>query len=108
MEIQASCKKRVEASFDAIMVAVPNGGKRSRWAAAQAKREGMRKGFPDTVIIGGLRNRGKVAFVEFKASSSLSTEQRDLLTTLHEAGHQCGVFRSQDTLADKLVDWGWL
>lgn len=107
LAIQASCKMRVEAQFDAIFCAIPNGGKRSRYAQAQIKREGVLKGMTDAVILGGKKNRGKVAFCEFKAGSGLSMEQGILLADLAAAGHDVGVFRSQDTLAEWLIAKGW-
>lgn len=106
--IQAACKLKVESEFDAWFVAVPNG----TWtpsikARVRAKREGASKGFPDALIVGHGRNAGKIAFVEIKAGSSLSHSQKDWLTELHKNGFQCGMFRSEITLANKLTEWGW-
>jgi hypothetical protein len=105
--IQASCKLRVEMQFDATFMAIPNGGKRGWHGQRQIKREGVVKGAPDAIIIGGMKNPGKVAFVEMKARSALSDEQGILLADMAMAGHDVGVFRSQDTLADWLVLKGW-
>lgn len=107
LAIQAACKMRVEEQFDAIFMAIPNGGKRGYVAQRQIKREGVVKGAPDAVIIGGPKNAGKVAFVEIKAGSRLSEEQSLLLADLAEARHDVGVFRSQDTLAHWLISKGW-
>jgi hypothetical protein len=46
--------------------AVPNGGKRSQWAAMKAKREGMKAGVLDLVCTWP----GGVAFLEFKDGTS--------------------------------------
>lgn len=92
--------------------AVPNGQKRTRWQQQRAKAEGMSSGFPD-LIVTGPSNWGLgimhplVAFIEVKASAPMSPEQRDWLDFLHNAGHCCGVFRSDQTLADKLREWGF-
>jgi len=105
--IQAACKMRVETEFDCMFAAIPNGGKRGFYGQRLVKQEGVKKGMVDAVIIGGMKNSGKVAFVEFKAGSSLSEEQGILLADMARAGHDVGVFRSQDTLADWLRSKGW-
>jgi hypothetical protein len=105
--IQASCKSRVERQFDCIFASIPNGGKRSFYGQRLLKQEGVKKGFPDAVIVGGMNNPGRVAFCEFKAGTSLSLEQGILLADMANAGHDVGVFRSQDTLADWLISKGW-
>jgi hypothetical protein len=109
ISIQAACKLRVETEFKAIFASVPNGTFiASKAGRGKAKREGLAKGFPDAVIVGTGKNAGKIAFAEFKARRQLSLEQREILTALHENKHDVGVFRSQDTLAAKLREWGWL
>jgi hypothetical protein len=105
--IQASCKMRVETQFGAMFIAIPNGGKRGFHGQRLIKQEGVKKGAPDAIIIGLRPNDGKVVFAEFKAGTSLSKEQYILLDDLSRAGHCCGVFRSQDTLAAKMTEWGW-
>lgn len=106
--IQASCKKRVENEFDAYFVAIPNGTYIATKAGrGKVRHEGLSKGFPDAIIIGVRRNAGKTAFAEIKARAALSNEQDGWLTGLAKHGHHCGVFRSQDTLAAKLREWGW-
>jgi len=106
--IQASCRKRVERTFRARMVAVPNGTFIASMAGrGKAQREGLSKGFPDCIIIGEGPNAGKIAFAEIKAAGSLSVEQDGWLTTLTMNGHQAGCFRSQDTLAQFLSERCW-
>lgn len=105
--IQKQCRDAVAKCFDAETWAIPNGGKRTRWAATRAKIEGLHTGAPDLLIVGGKRNAGRVAFIEVKARQSLGTEQKDTLLMLHRSGHDCGVFRSAHTLVMKLKDWGW-
>jgi hypothetical protein len=94
-----------------IAFAVPNAAKRSQWAAAHAKREGMLKGAADLVITspGNVDNEyyPLVAFIEAKATTSLTPEQLAFLNAMHKMGHYCGVFRSDQTLVDKLKEWGF-
>jgi hypothetical protein len=106
--IQASCKMRVETQFDCVFVAIPNGGKRGFYGQRLIKKEGVKKGMVDAVIIGGPKNPGKVAFCEFKAGTGLRTDQAVLLAYLAAAGHDVGVFRSQETLAKWMAERGWL
>lgn len=108
VSIQASCKMRVESAFQAMFVAVPNGKHTtSVFARRQVKREGLKKGFPDAIIVGHGPNKGRVAFAEIKARGSLSLDQQAVLEHLQRNGHQVGLFRSQDTLDAKLREWGW-
>jgi hypothetical protein len=102
--IQKSCRDRVARQFPGcVVVAVPNAGKRSRWAAGRVRAEGLSKGFPDMMVLAP----GRIAFVEVKAKGALDAEQHDWLEALHGWGHPCGVFRSQDSLAAKLTEWGF-
>lgn len=86
--------------FPAVNIfAVPNGGKRTQWAAMKAKREGMKSGALDLVATW---NRG-VAFLEFKDGSDMpSPNQREQLNTLYRQGHHCGVFRQEQSALDFL------
>jgi hypothetical protein len=95
-----------------IAFAVPNAAKRSRWAAAHAKREGLLKGAPDLVVMGPSNmSLGEFAplsaFIEVKAKSSLTPEQLAFHEAAIKMGHYCGVFRSDQTLIDKLKEWGF-
>lgn len=105
--IQASCKLRVETRFAAMFVAVPNGGKREFYGQRLIKKEGVKKGFPDAIIIGHGANAGKIAFAEIKARGSMSLEQHALLDHMHRNGHDVGLFRSQDTIEAWLRSKGW-
>lgn len=74
------------------IVAIPNAAKRSQWAAAKAKREGMRAGALDLFCTW---SRG-VAFLEFKDGVKMPDEnQRDRLNLYVRQGHHCGVFRQE-------------
>ena len=76
------------------VVGIPNAGKRSQWAAAQAKREGLVKGFPDVICL--WRDRG-IAMIEFKtAHGKLSIDQEEWLDRLNLMGFPATVARSAD------------
>lgn len=104
LNIQKSMRERIAKQFPACRwVAIPNGTYTASVAArGRAKAEGAAKGFPDAMIIG----LGKIAFVEVKAQTPLKTEQDEWLSWLAGQYH-CGVFRHQDTLAAKLLEWGF-
>lgn len=96
LQIQSALRKAVRKVAPQVrLVAVPNGGQRTAWAAMQAKREGLAKGFVDLLA---LAPEGKIAFLEMKArDGSLSEDQLDWLGRLHGMGHHVGVFRSVRT-----------
>jgi hypothetical protein len=86
------------------LVAIPNGGKRSQWAAMQAKREGLATGFPDMMALAP----GKVAFLEFKSDKGrLNDNQSEWLDRLKGMGWPCGVFRDADVAVEFLRDNGF-
>lgn len=106
IQIQTLFRNRARIMCPAVrLVAVPNGGKRSQWAAGQAKREGMAKGFCDLIA---LAPGGKVAFLEIKsASGRVSESQREWLDLLTEFGFPCGVFRDADSAIEFLRAQGF-
>lgn len=80
--------------------AVPNGGKRSQWAAMKAKREGMRAGVLDLVCTWP---GGGVAFVEFKNGTDMpDANQRERLNLYMRQNHHCGVFRQEKSALEFL------
>lgn len=113
--VQKACLDMIAKVFPKTRVAaVPNGQKRTRWQQMQAKREGMSAGFPDLVVVGSKfpdSDRSDlfplVAFCEIKALAPMTAEQKDWLMFLMECGHNCGVFRSPETLMFKLKEWGF-
>lgn len=89
------------------LVATPNAGKRTAWAAMKAKAEGMAAGWPDVTVLWsngmGVNPVPGIAFLELKArDGSLSVPQIDTLNFLHNAGFPCGCFRSVDTAIEFL------
>jgi hypothetical protein len=106
--IQAQIKICLPSIVDCNVSAVPNG----TWTPSHAarnrqKREGATKGYPDIIIDGIGKNRGKVFRAEIKARGGLSLEQYGMLSLLWDNGHKCGVFRSIDTLVDAMQKEGW-
>lgn len=86
------------------IIGVPNAAKRSQWAARQALREGMAKGFPDLIALAP----GKIAFLEMKAAKGrLSIDQEEWLERLSEMGFPCGVFRDPDDALRFLREHGF-
>jgi len=101
ISIQVRIRKAIKARLrDCEFVAVPNGTQRTAWTALNAKREGMKSGFPDGMILWP----GGVAFAEVKArSGALSDNQIDWLNRLTRMGHKAGCFRSVETCLAWLV-----
>lgn len=93
LAIQSRFRSRMKMLAPKVrLVAVPNGGQRTAWAAMKAKQEGMSAGFWDLIA---LAPDGKVAFVEFKAKDGrLSEAQADWGCWMHQAGFPCGVFNN--------------
>lgn len=84
--------------------AVPNGGKRSQWAAMKAKREGMRAGVLDLVCTWP---GGGVAFIEWKDGTSMpDANQRERLNLYMRQNHHCGVFRQEKSALEFLRGCG--
>lgn len=102
--IQSRLRSRLRNIAPSVrLVAIPNAGKRTAWAAMQAKREGLAKGFPDLLALW----EGGCAFLEIKArAGSLDVEQIAWLNWLHNAGNAVGVFRSVDTAIAFLKEQG--
>jgi hypothetical protein len=72
--------------------AVPNGGKRTQWAAAKAKREGMIAGEPDVSIAWADHPTVRI---EFKNGSDMPRQnQIDALNWYHRRGHPVAVCRT--------------
>lgn len=85
------------------IVAIPNAAKRTRWAANQAKREGISAGFPDVMCLWN----GRVAFIEFKtAKGQLSDNQKDWHERLNDLGLPVTVSRDPDHALEFLREQG--
>lgn len=120
--IQKACRDMIARVFPKTKVAaVPNGTHiRSMAGRMKAKREGLSAGFPDLILVGPERGVQVphpagwteqriplVAFPEIKALTPLTDEQKEWLMFLMECGHNCGVFRSPETLMFKMREWGF-
>lgn len=95
IEIQTGFRNQMRILAPHVMlVAIPNAGKRTQWAARQVKREGMVTGFPDMMAL----HDGRAAFLEFKArTGTVSDAQIECLNRLAARDFAVGVFRSADT-----------
>lgn len=79
------------------LVAVPNGGQRHIAVASKLKAEGVRKGFPDLML---LKRSGDYSglFIEMKRikGGALKPEQADWLQWLSEQGFKTAVCKGAD------------
>lgn len=83
---------------------VPNGGKRDKVQAARLKADGVKAGWPDLTIAGPGR---WCAFIEVKDGTGVcSDKQREILASLANEGHYCGVFRTDLALYNFMIDMG--
>jgi hypothetical protein len=81
----------------ALLVAIPNAGKRSAWEARQRAREGLVKGFPDMLVMFNGRTLG----LEFKSGTGQPSDaQIETLNKMHRLGFPVGIFRSAETALD--------
>lgn len=105
IEVQTLFRSRAKILCPRVrIVAVPNGGKRTQWAAMRAIKEGLSKGFPDVIAIAP----GKIAFLEFKAAKGrVSIDQGEWLDLLHAYGFPVGVFRDADAAIEFLREQGF-
>jgi hypothetical protein len=82
--------------------AVPNAAKRTQWAAAKVKREGLYTGWPDTGACWVSNISGGVAWIEFKnGTNTPDADQIDTLNWLHRRGHPVAVCRT----AQGALEW---
>lgn len=89
--------------------AVPNAGKRTRWEQYKRTREGMKAGALDLVCTWKPTRPGDrgVAFPEFKNGTEMpNQDQSDRLNLYVRQGHNCGVFRQEDSAIAALRRWG--
>jgi len=77
----------------AFFFAVPNGGKRGKIEAANLKRQGVRAGVPDIIII----HHGKAYGLELKSpKGTISDSQEEVFPLLRAAGMPIEIIRSLD------------
>jgi len=82
---------------------VPNGGRRDAKTGARLKREGVKAGVADFVIV---MQGGVCAMIELKtAKGRLSKAQKDLQDWAGEHGLPYAVCRSVEEVADMLRAW---
>lgn len=82
---------------------VPNGGRRDARTGARLKREGVKAGAPDWVL---LRQGGACGLIELKTESgNLSGVQREWRDWCGENGVPYAICRSVSDVQSVLVDW---
>jgi hypothetical protein len=90
---------------DVLIVAVPNGGLRSKAEAARLKWTGVLAGIPDLAIVAP---GGRVSFVETKAETGqLSPEQRAIRDALTALGTPPAICRSIEEARSAFAAWGF-
>lgn len=84
--------------------AVPNGGNRSAVTGAILKREGVKAGVADIIV---MRNPGLCALIEVKtAKGSLSNSQKAFRDWCAANGFPYAVVRGIGDVQAALLDWG--
>lgn len=87
-----------------LWFAVPNGGQRHPGAGFNLKRQGMRRGIPDLVVVPKV---GPVCFIELKSEDGrVSEEQEAWLEKLPLFGCSVAVCRSLDEVRQFLFETG--
>ena len=93
---------------------VPNGAHLAGDRIARAKqmaalkRDGLRVGFPDLILIDRTAIR-RIGFVEVKRELGgvVSDEQMDWSAILRDLGFPYALLRQPEELIDTLREWGW-
>lgn len=75
-----------------VLFAIPNGGIRNVVVAKKLKKEGVRSGVPD-LFLAVPKNPYAGLFIEMKRAKGgkLSLYQKDMITSLEDAGYRCEV-----------------
>lgn len=90
----------------ALLYAIPNGGKRARTTAARLKKEGVKKGVPDTFLP---VPRGKYhgLFIELKRleGGRVEDSQRQWIYALTDQGYAAVVCKGWEAAAGVILDY---
>ena len=87
----------------ALVIHIPNGGKRGKREAAELKRMGVVAGVPDLVI---LLNGGAVLFLEVKSKKGKLSPDQEAFAQFCDGDFPFRVVRSVDDAREFLVDLG--
>jgi len=80
-------------------------GKGIQIELAQAKRNGMKPGFPDLIVLPFV-NVGPI-FFEVKAEGNYASDsQKDMHQAMRKLGYRVAVVRSTEDVRECLVSWG--
>lgn len=105
-QIQSAIIRFLDAALPSscMAFAVPNGAKRDKITGAILKREGVKAGVADIVI---LRNPGQCALIEVKTDTgSLSNSQKVFRDWCAANGFPFAVVRGVGDVQAALLDWG--
>lgn len=83
--------------YKRLLMAIPNGGYRTRTTACMMKAEGQQAGVPDMLL--ALARRGYHGlWIEMKNGKAgrVSDHQKEMIALLREQGYACAVCRTQD------------
>lgn len=87
---------------DSLFFAIPNGGWRAKKTGADLKRQGVKAGVADLVIM----HDGRTFFLELKTPAGrLSKEQTEFCVQALKAGGFYAVARSLEQVQRQLLDW---
>ena len=89
-----------------LMFAIPNGGKRSKFAAARLKLEGVKSGVPDLMLPVARQNCHGL-FIEMKRikDGSLSKNQKDFIAELRAQGYKVEVAEGFEKAKQIIIDY---
>lgn len=80
-------------------------GKAAMLASVRKKRDGMRPGFPDLIVL-PFANVGAI-FFEVKAPGNYTQQNQDaMIADMRALGYRVAVVRSIDDVRAALVEWG--
>ena len=98
-DLQIACKRwfgRTYPALNALLFAIPNGGKRNIREAERLRQEGVEAGIPDMMLaVPTSKHHGM--FIEMKAGRNKPTRnQNEKLKLLEEKGYKTHVVRTKE------------
>ena len=107
--LQAACVRwfRLQYfSFADLLLAIPNGARRTRWERGQVLEEGLKAGTPDLFL--AVARHGKHGlWIEMKNGKAgrLSDDQKEIIARLEAQGYACCVCRDMDGFLKETGDY---
>lgn len=99
-DLQASCVRWFRLQYHDyadLLLAIPNGARRTRWERGQVLEEGLRKGTPD-LFLAVARGGKHGLWIEMKNGKAgrLSDAQKEMIAKLESQGYACAVCHTMD------------